>query len=188
VPELIRLADASSGVTYRAVEFLEREDLIRRDPRQGIVSVKWRELIERWSLEYGFAVSPSASGFLEPRGIERAFEKLRAGDLKYAVTSSSANQFLAQYAAVRAVSVYVTSIDEAAAALDLRPTPGGGGNVLLAVPEDEVAFARTQTFDGLVVAASSQVAADCLGGPGRAPSEGVYLLKWMEANETAWRR
>jgi hypothetical protein len=188
VPELIRLADASSGVTYRAVEFLEREDLIRRDPRQGIVSVKWRELIERWSLDYGFAVSPSASGFLEPRGTERAFEKLRAGDLKYAVTSSSANQFFAPYAAVRALSVYVTSIDEAVAALDLRSTPGGGGNVLLAVPEDEVAFARTQIFDGLVVAAPSQVAADCLGGPGRAPSEGMYLLKWMEANETAWRR
>jgi hypothetical protein len=188
VPELIRLADASPGVAYRAVEFLEREDLVRREPRRGIVSVQWRELVERWSLEYGFAVSPSATAFLEPRGIDRGLEKLRTGDLKYAVTSSSANQFLAPYAPVRALSVYVTSIDEAAAALDFRAAPGGGGNVLLAVPEDEVAFARTQTFDGLVVAASSQVAADCLGGPGRAPAEGRFLLNWMEANESAWRR
>jgi len=69
-----------------------------------------------------------------------------------------------------------------------RDASGGGGNVLLAVPEDEVAFARTQTFDGLVVAAPSQVAADLLGGPGRAPEEGRVLLDWMEANEPAWRQ
>jgi hypothetical protein len=188
VPKLVELADASSGVTYRVVEFLEREDLVRREPRRGIVGVAWRELIERWSREYGFALSPSRTAFLEPRGIDRALEKLRSGNLRYAVTSSSASQFLAPYAPVRALSVYVTSIDEAAAALDLRDASGGGGNVLLAVPEDEVAFARTQGFDGLVVAASSQVAADCLGGPGRAPAEGRFLLNWMEANEPAWRR
>ena len=41
---------------------------------------------------------------------------------------------------------------------------------------------------GLVVAASSQVAADLLGGPGRAPEEGRVLLDWMEANEPAWRQ
>jgi len=188
VPELVRLADASSGVAYRVVEFLEREDLVRREPKRGIVSVEWRELIERWSREYGFALSPSTTAFLEPRGIDRALEKLRSGDLKYAVTSSSASQFLAPYAPVRALSVYVTSIDEAATALDLRDASGGGGNVLLAVPEDEVAFARTQAFDGLVVAAPSQVAADLLGGPGRAPEEGRVLLDWMEANEPAWRQ
>ena len=134
VPELVQLADASSGVTYRVVEFLEREDILRREPGKGIREVDWRELIERWSREYGFALSPSTTAFLEPRGIDRALDKLRTGDLKYAVTSSSASQFLAPYAPVRALSVYVTSIDEAAAALDLRAAPGGGGNVLLAVP------------------------------------------------------
>jgi hypothetical protein len=80
----------------------------------------------------------------------------------------------------------VTSIDEAAAALGLR-VAASGGNVLLAVPEDAVAFERTQTFDGLVVAAPSQVAADLLGGRGRAPEEGRVLLDWMEEHEPAWR-
>ena len=32
VPKLVGLADASSGVTYRVVEFLEREDILRREP------------------------------------------------------------------------------------------------------------------------------------------------------------
>lgn len=187
VPKLVRLAGASPGVTYRVVEFLEREDLLRREPRAGIVDVDWRQLIERWSREYGFALLPSTTAFLEPRGVEKALARLRTCDLTYALTSSSGAQAYAPYAPLRALSVYVTSIDEAAAALELRVAPSGG-NVLLAVPEDEVAFKRTQPFDGLVVAAPSQVAADLLGGPGRAPEEGRVLLDWMEDNEHAWRR
>jgi hypothetical protein len=186
VPELVQRSSASSGVTYRVVEFLEREDILRREPGAGVVDVDWRQLIEGWSREYGFALSPSTTAFLEPRGIETALDKLRESDLRYALTSSSASQFFAPYAPVRALSAYVTSIDEAAAALDLRPAPNGG-NVLLAVPEDPVAFERTRSFDGVVSAAPSQVAADLLGGPGRAPEEGRVLLEWMEANEPAWR-
>lgn len=187
VPGLVQLSGASSGVTYRVVEFLEREDILRRDPGVGVVDVDWRQLIERWGREYGFALSPSTTAFLEPRGIDAAFAKLRDTGLQYALTSSSASQFFAPYAPVRALSAYVTSIGEAAEALDLRVAPSGG-NVLLAVPEDPVAFDRTQSFDGLVTAAPSQVAADLLGAPGRAPEEGRVLLEWMEANESAWRR
>jgi hypothetical protein len=183
----VRLSGSSSGVTYRVVEFLEREDLLRRESGKRVIDVDWRQLIERWSREYGFALSPSTTAFLEPRGIEATLGKLRGADVRYALTSSSASQFFAPYAPVRALSIYVTSIDEAAAAFDLRPAPTGG-NVLLAVPEDAVAFKRTQTFDGLAVAAPSQVAADLLGGPGRAPEEGRVLLEWMEQNESSWRQ
>jgi hypothetical protein len=187
VPGLVQRSGASSGVTYRVVEFLEREGILRREPGVGVVEVDWRQLIERWSREYGFALSPSTTAFLEPRGIDAALSKLRDTGLQYALTSSSASQFFAPYAPVRAVSAYVSSIDEAADALDLRTAPSGG-NVLLAVPEDPVAFERTQVLDALVVAAPSQIAADLLGGPGRAPEEGRILLEWMEDNESAWRR
>jgi hypothetical protein len=161
--------------------------MLRREPANGIVEVDWRQLIERWSREYGFALSPSTTAFLEPRGVDKIVQTLSDSDLKYALTSSSAAKFYAPYAPVRAVSVYVTSIDEAAAALGLRPAPSGG-NVLLAVPEDQVAFERMNTFDRVAVAAPSQVAADLLGGPGRAPEEGRVLLEWMQDNEPAWRR
>lgn len=187
VPELVRLSGASSGVTYRVVEFLEREDMLRREAGKRVIDVDWRQLIERWSREYGFALSPSTTAFLEPRGLDATLAKLRASSIESALTSSSASQFYAPYAPVRALSIYVTSIDEATAALDLRPAPTGG-NVLLAVPEDLVAFERTQTYDGLTVAAPSQVAADLLGGPGRSPEEGRVLLEWMEQNEPAWRQ
>lgn len=187
VPRLVQLGGASSGVTYRVIEFLEREDILRREPGAGVVDVDWRQLIERWSREYGFALSPSTTAFLEPRGVDATLARLRETKLQYALTSSSASQFLAPYAPVRTLSAYVTSIDEAADVLELRPA-STGGNVLLAVPEDPVAFNRTQSLEGLVIAAPSQVAADLLGGPGRAPEEGRILLEWMEQNESVWRR
>lgn len=115
-----------------------------------------------------------------------ALDKLRNSSVRYALTSSSAAAYYAPYAPLRALSVYVTSIDEAAESLDLRRA-ATGGNVLVAVPEDPVAFERTREFDGLQVAAPSQVALDLLGGPGRAPEEGRVLLEWMEANESIWR-
>jgi hypothetical protein len=185
VPQLVKRSGASTGVTYRVVEFLEREDIVGRG-EQGIARVDWRQLIERWSQEYGFALSKAPTAFIEPRGLEVAYEKLRTSDLRYALTSSSAAKYYAPYASIRALSVYVASVGEAVDALSLRPAPTGG-NVLLAVPEDPVAFKRTSTFAGLTVAAPSQVAADLLGGPGRAPEEGRVLLDWMEANEPAWR-
>jgi hypothetical protein len=185
VPQLVKRSGASTGVAYRVVEFLEREDIVERKQRD-IVRVDWRQLTERWSQEYGFALSTTTSAFLEPRGLEVAAEKLRASDLRYTLTASSAAEYYAPYAPVRALSVYVDSISEAVDALGLRPA-ATGGNVVLAVPDDPVAFKRTNTFSGLSIAAPSQVAVDLLGGPGRAPEEGRVLLEWMEANESAWR-
>jgi hypothetical protein len=185
VPQLVKRSGSSTGVTYRVVEFLEREDIVERGER-GIVRVDWRQLIERWSQEYGFAMSTTTSAFIEPRGLEVAAEKLRTSDLRYTLTSSSAAQYYAPYAPVRALSVYVESIPEAVDTLGLRRATTGG-NVLLAVPEDPVAFRRTNTFDGLSVAAPSQVAVDLLGGPGRAPEEGRVLIDWMQASESVWR-
>lgn len=50
-----------------------------------------------------------------------------------------------------------------------------------------VAFERTWDRDGVVYAALTQVAADCLTGPDRMPAEGAALLEWMAANEEARR-
>jgi hypothetical protein len=185
VPQLVKRSGASTGVAYRVVEFLEREDIVARKERD-IVRVDWRQLVERWSQEYGFALSISTSAFIEPRGLDVAAENLRTSNIRYAVTGSSAAEYYAPYAPVRALSLYVDSIPEAVNTLGLRPA-ATGGNVLVAVPEDPVAFKRINTFNGLSIAAPSQVAVDLLGGPGRAPEEGRVLLDWMEANESAWR-
>lgn len=41
--------------------------------------------------------------------------------------------------------------------------------------------------DGLVFASLSQVVADLLTSPGRAPSEGEGLLRWMAEHVRGWR-
>jgi hypothetical protein len=61
-----------------------------------------------------------------------------------------------------------------------------GANVLLLRPYDPVVFERTWSEDGLFFAALSQVAADLLTSPGRGPSEGEELLRWMQENVRGW--
>jgi hypothetical protein len=187
VPQLVERSGASTGVTYRVVDFLEREDMLKRASGSGIVEVDWRQLIERWSQQYGFARSASMTAFLEPHGLDAALDRLRGDDLRYALTGSIAADYYEPYAPTRAIQMYVTSVDEAASRLGLRRA-STGANVLVAVPEDPVAFARTRRFEGLTIAAPSQVAVDLLGGPGRAPEEARALIEWMKANEQTWRR
>ncbi len=186
VPQLVERSGASTGVTYRVVEFLEREGILERAPGIGVARVDWRQLIERWSEQYGFARSPSATAFLEPRGLGAVLDRLRDDDLTYVLTGSQAADYYEPYAPTRAISMYVTSVDEAADRLRLRRAPTGA-NVIVAVPEDPVVFDRAQEFEGLRVAAPSQVAVDLLGSPGRAPEEARALIEWMERNERAWR-
>ncbi len=82
--------------------------------------------------------------------------------------------------------MYVDSVLDAASELQLREVETGG-NVVVAEPFDEVVFDRTWTRDGVTFCSASQVAADLLTGPGRAPAEGEALIEWMKANEDAWR-
>src|SRR5215211_453251 len=187
VPELVERSGASTGATYRMVEFLEREAYIEREPRGPITRVDWRRMLERWSEDYGFVASNPTSSFLQPRGLPVLLDALRSiSDVRYAVTGSVAAEYFARYAAARLAMVYVDDPDRAADKLGLRPVDGAA-NVLLAAPKDNFVYERARVIDGLIIAAPSQVAVDLLTSPGRGPSEAVALLEWMEANERAWR-
>ncbi len=188
VPELARRAGASTGAAYRVVEFLEQEDLLTRRRYGPISDVRWRALLMRWSEDYGLAQSNHVQSLLEPRGLAALIERLRvAGDLKYVLTGSLAAERLVAYAPARLAMLYVDDPDRAQQALGLRETQAGA-NVALASASYGVVFDRSETIDGLRVAAPSQVAVDLLSGPGRNPSEATALLDWMQANEPAWRR
>ena len=96
IPELIKVAKSSSGVTYRVIEYLEKENLVtlqklqdRQKVKQQIVDVKWREIIERWSEDYGFVRSNSVLSYLEPRWLERLLTKLGSEKkTEYVITGS----------------------------------------------------------------------------------------------------
>jgi hypothetical protein len=188
VPELAERAGASTGATYRVVEFLEEQDLVERERRGPITAARWRPILERWSRDYGFGQSNTVATFLEPRGLETLTARLvRAGELDYVLTGSLAAERIAAYAPARLAMLYVRDIAAAGTLLELRPTTSGA-NVALASSNYDVVFERAQVVDGLRLAALSQVAVDLRTGPGRNPSEAGALLDWMESNEPVWRR
>lgn len=187
VPELAKRAAASTGVTYRVVSFLEEENLLQRERYGPIVSVRWRAVLERWSQDYGFAASNPVSTYLEPRGLGTMAKKLSTiDDLEYVVTGTLAAERLEAYAPARFAMIYVRDADAVAKKLGLRPT-SSGTNVVLASTSYDTVFERTETVDGLRMAAASQVAVDLMTGPGRNPNEAVALMDWMEDNEDVWR-
>jgi len=188
VPELVGRAVASTGATYRVVEFLQQEALIERTPRGPIVNVQWRQLIERWAQDYGFQESNATRSYLQPRGLATLLKDLAgAADLRYAVTGSLAAQNWAPYAPARSAMIYVDDPDQFADRLGLREVQAGA-NVLLATGTYDVVYDRCQNVDGVSFAAPSQTVVDLLTGPGRNPAEAEALLDWMEMNPDVWRR
>lgn len=186
VPDLVKKSRASTGATYRVVDFLDEEGLILRE-RSRIDDVDWRRLLERWSKDYGFTRSNPVRTYLEPRGLPALVESLRgAKDLQYLVTGSLAAARLAPYAPTRLAMIYVDNIQVAANRLGLRDV-GSGANVLLAATEYDAVYERAQEIDGLRIAAPSQIVVDLFTGPGRSPSEAEELMRWMAANEPTWR-
>ena len=188
VPHLAKVSGASTGATYRVVEFLAEEALIEHVKRGPITHVAWRSLIERWSKDYSFQGTNAVGRFLQPRGIPSLLDSLRtAADMRYAITGSLAAHQWAPYAPAHLATIYVDSISQSASALGLRMVDSGT-NVLLAKAKYNVVFDRTERADGIIFAAPSQTAVDLLTGPGRNPAEAEILLDWMEKHEPEWRR
>lgn len=186
VPELVQRAGSSTGATYRVVEFLEQEGLITRDPPGPITAVRWRELLMRWSEDYGLATNP-VSTFIEPRGLDVFIDRLRGlTDVKYALSGSLAAEKWAWVAPARQAVIYADDPAKFVDATGVRPTEVGA-NVVVVTPKYDVVFDRTASVKGIRTAAPSQVVVDLLTGPGRNPSEAIGLLDWMEANESVWR-
>lgn len=188
VTGLVARSRASTGATYRVVEFLEHEALIERAARGRIVTVHWRRILQRWSEDYGFQRNNTVNAYLQPRGLEALVEDLRDSmELPYALTGSLAAQRVAPYAQPRLAMLYTNVTADLVDTLDLR-TVERGANVLVAETDYDVVFDRTVETDGLRFVAPSQTAVDLLTAPGRGPAEGQALLDWMDTHEADWQR
>jgi hypothetical protein len=186
VPDLVTKSRASTGATYRVVEFLAEEGLLVRE-RSRIVQVDWPRLLERWSKDYGFTKSNLVQTYLSPRGLAALTDSLRkVQDLQYVITGSLAAENIARYAPARMAMIYVEDPASLAIAADLREVDAGA-NVLIAATKYDVVYERFREVEGLRMATPSQVAIDLMTGPGRSPSEAEELIRWMIANESNWR-
>jgi hypothetical protein len=186
VRELAARANVSPASVSRVADLLERDALLERGTRGAIAASDWPGIIRRWAQDYSIAGSNRTLTFLEPRGLPALRSKLAEATIQYAVTGSLAASLVAPVAPARLLTVYVANASAAAAALGLREAESGA-NVLLLEPIDPVAFERTWSREGIAYSSLSQVAVDLLTSPGRGPAEGVELIRWMEANEAAWR-
>ncbi|HET8535610.1 MAG TPA: hypothetical protein VFL73_00400 [Solirubrobacteraceae bacterium] len=187
VRELSKISGASLGSTYRVVDFLDREALIRRDDKGAVVDVDWPALLSRWAEDYEFQRSNQVTSAFEPRGTPRLLDALSSGVAgRYAVTGSAAAARVAPVAETRLTLLFAEDPAGLLEELDLRSS--GPPNVLVARPFDDVVFDRTIEDGGLVYTAFSQAAADLLTSPGRGPAEAEALISWMKGNEDVWRR
>jgi hypothetical protein len=185
--DLAQAAGLPLATSSRVVTFLAQEALVTRDGRGPIESVAWQPLLRRWAAEYPLLSANESAFFLEPRGPRALLDRLGDVDLEYTVTGSLAAEQKIAFAPAALATIYVRDVQRAAEMLGVRPAPSGG-NVALVAPASNVAFERTWTYGPTTYAAVTQVAADLLALPGRAPSEAEALIEWMEGTEDAWRR
>ena len=186
VREIAGLAGVNPGYVSRIAALLDEQALIERSGRGRILSVDWARLLERWSQDAPLSSRGEQTTCLDPRGIRALTSRLGKSNLRYSVTGTLAVSEFAPVAAARLAVVYVESVDDAVATLDLRITERGA-NVILIEPEDDGVFAGSTFRNGLNVVAVSQAAADLLTSPGRGPAEAEVLIAWMRENEAMWR-
>ena len=190
IRELVDVSRASTGATYRVVEFLEREGMATRDGDGRIDVADWAQLLRRWSDDYGFVRSNQVTRWIAPRGLPALIDRVASSSatVRYGMSGTIAAAEWAAYAPARLATIYVADASLAAQEWDLRPADAGA-NVILAQPQYEVVFERSSlNTNGVTVVAPSQVVVDLMTGPGRNPSEAEELLEWMKRNEQSWRR
>lgn len=195
LPMISKMSDSSSGVTYRTVDYLDRQNLIELEKvftgtreTLKIISVKWLDIIEAWSKEYSFMQSNSVKSYFEPRGISEVVKNLRKINPKtYAVTGSVAASIYEKYAEAKQIRIYAKDLGDLVNKLGLREVESGA-NVQIAATEYDSVFRGTAQMDGISVVALPQIAVDLLSGPGRNPIEGKAILDWMSTNEISWRK
>ncbi len=185
VRQLAQSTSVSAPTLSRVLDLLEREAIVTR-MRGAVSAVDWQGAIRRWTEDYDQTGSNTSTMALEPRGLPAFEKKLRATKLAYVATGAFAAQRFDPIAPARLAAIYVTDAIEFIDHLDLRETEAGA-NVVIIEPLDPVVFDRAVDRDGLRCVAPSQLAADLLTGPGREPSQGEHVLKWMERNEHVWR-
>jgi len=188
VRDLSERAGTDAGYVSRLLDLLDVAALVVRGARSRVERVERVRLVRRWAEDAPFASRGEVGMFLEPRGLTPLITRLKASRIGYAVTGSLAAQRWAPIAPPRLAQVYVDrDVSAAAAALALRPAESGA-NVQLVQPRDRAVFQSAAVAeDGVRYAAPAQVAADLLTSPGRGPSEGEELLRWMAEREEVWR-
>ncbi|WLQ38581.1 helix-turn-helix domain-containing protein (plasmid) [Streptomyces castrisilvae] len=188
--DLAEATGLSLAYVSRLLGALEDQLLIRRDGRT-IHTVNWQGLL-RARAEHSHLLNLNPySGFIAPNGIDYLLNQLRnafASRHLIAITGSYAAREVAPLSVGGQLMVYIRPdhfSDELVDHLGLLEVKQQA-DVLFLDAHDPVVFWNSRTVGGLRHVALSQLALDCLSGPGRLPAEGEAVLERMAAHEQ-WR-
>ena len=185
--ELSDALDVDAGYLSRLLAGLADELLIERQPRQPIERVDWEAMIGQITRSYRLSDDNETSNWVAAAGPEQFLRDLSSSKLRrWAVTGSFAANRIVSVAPPTIAVVYSDDPERLAGTLRLLPTRTGG-NVVTALPYDDIVFDRTWERDQLTFASLCQVAVDCLTGFGRMPQEGEALLAWMRQRAPKWQ-
>jgi hypothetical protein len=197
--ELVERTRLSQGYVSKLLDTMVSEALIKRDENRLVVAVDWAGLLRARASSSRLMSTVSHVGAIARRGRPQLLQDLREGrnTVPVVLTGSYAADQVAPTSIGGALIAYVPpgedALRNATKSLGLlrvdtaRNAPLSGADVLLLQSPDDTPFVRTQRLDGIEAVAYSQLALDCLSGPGRMPAEGEAVLGWMAANTSAWR-
>ncbi|MEX0985535.1 MAG: hypothetical protein WD096_10895 [Actinomycetota bacterium] len=186
--EIAKAANVNEGYVSRILETLGDEGLIERESPGPVTGVDWPAVLRRRAQVLDLFRPTGSFRYIARQGARGLVEQLAARGPEGALTISGsfAAARLAPVAAPTLLVIYTMSPRDLAQELDLLPAETGA-DVVLVRPDNEVVFARAVQDGGLVWAAPSQVAMDCLAGSGRMPAEGDAVVDWMRETESTWR-
>lgn len=184
--EIAAVAGISLPWMSQIVKQLEEQLLVRRSGRV-IVSIDWANLLRARAESFGLLRHNSYASMLAPNGIATVLAALPAHGA--VVTGSYAARVVAPLTVGGQLMLYVRADVEAVGdELGLLGVADESADVLVLKAYDDVVFERSRVVDGIEHVALSQLALDCLAGPGRLPAEGEAVLASMAESEVLWRK
>jgi len=187
--ELTEASGLSAGYVSRLLDVMQRQALINRKGRI-VTSVDWPALTRARASESRLLDLENVSA-IAPNGVFDVLEmidKRRSGNQLVAVTGSYALGSVGPVSIGGQLMLYVRpQIELSQAVGSLGLIPASSGEVILLKPGDGVVFERMRDYQGLPLVGLSQLAIDCMSGPGRMPADGEQVLRFMIENERSWR-
>lgn len=188
--DLAEATGLSTGYVSRLLDVMQRQALIRREGRT-IADVDWPALIRArasesalYDLAVAYAISPNGIPDTLDMLVQR-YEKLGG---PVAVTGTYAMSGLRSVSVGGQLAIYMEPSANPLRLVDtLGLIPAPSGEVAILRAGDDVVFERLRNYKGLPLVEMSQLAIDCLSGPGRLPADGEELLRFMIETEHSWR-
>ncbi|WP_125612618.1 hypothetical protein [Specibacter cremeus] len=183
VRELSRETGVGVATVSRVIELLRDEEFLNDTARGPIVVSDIKRLARRWAQDYSFTKTFKARRYFSLLGEEITLERLRTGELPYAVTGvQAANQYLGAQGRIaslpsRGAWIYTPDREAAERALKLAADPKGS---ILVGECDFLEQEGIRVLNGLRVVWPWRTVGDLLSTQGRTAAVGEELADALE--------